>query len=1032
MTASSFGQGLNIATRRWALATASGAALAVMLASPAAAQTVQAPTTTPGTSAAAEPVAPTSTATVDTQTDDDIAAVRDIIVTGSRITANGFSAPTPTQVIGAADIDRLAQPNVFNAVTQLPSLQGSTGRATSVGSTSSGIQGLSSFSLRGLGAIRTLTLLDGQRFVGANYSGVADVSQFPQLLIQRVDVVNGGASASYGSDAVAGVVNFITDKRFKGFKANVQGSITTYGDDAGGTAQVAWGNSFAQDRLHVVVSGEYGYQGGVPNPGFGVVGANGRDWFTSPAFVQTGVTNTPAGQPRIKYVDRAQQYQYAKFGLITSGPLQGTAFGANGQPYQFQYGSNGVPTGTGGVTGCTPSFCSGGDTSGVVGAGTTLAGKLERFNGYGRVGYDFAPDNEIYATFNASRVKAENSPNPGFAQQANLTIQCGLANLNANPFVPASIQQGCTNAGITQFQYGSALAQLGDFIKVRPVRTNLRGVIGATGKFASLGSTWTYDAYYEYGHNYTDLHVSNMLNISRFRTAYQAVRLPNGTIACANVAARAAGCVPLNIIGDGGVTEASLNYVKPAIGPYQHTWSSQNAAAVNLNGQPMQTWAGPLSVAFGYEFRREWYRTKADPYGNGVTAANPNTADYPADPTQNTLTGGNWYAGNYKNGTGRYNVHEGFLELDIPISNAEQIGRANINAGVRQTHYSTSGWITSWKVGGTWDTPLTGIRLRAITSRDVRAPNLSELFRTPTFANATYLDTRPPGASPSAGQFVQAPTNTIGNTALKPETSRNTTGGIVFDGSEAGFLPGFNASVDYYNIKVKGIIIPFSGQAAINQCFQQKIDEFCSSFNLDTAAGSLFVNEQLFNFSQVRTNGFDIEASYRRPLSGIGLPGSFMIRGLATRVLHYTETSGLPGTIPTEQAGNNRGNTPDWKLLGIQSWDTDDFSLSVTERWFSNGVYSNEYIECTPGSCPATDPTGNTSTIGDNSMPGAFYVDVGGSVDFSKQISIYFKIDNVANKAPEQSPQNGVSYGFNPVLYDVLGRTFRLGARLSF
>jgi iron complex outermembrane recepter protein len=1015
----SFDGGRVSSARRAVMFAASGAAIAAaLIATPAFAQAEPTP---------AAPEAPAAAPNTGT-----VAQNEEIIVTGSRITSSGFSAPTPTQVIGAADINKLAQPNIFNAITQLPSLQGSTGRATSVGSTSSGIQGLSSFSLRGLGAIRTLTLLDGQRFVGANYSGVPDVSQFPQLLVQRVDVVNGGASASYGSDAVAGVVNFVTDKRFKGFKANFQGSITDYGDDEGVTAQAAWGDSFMDDRLHVAISGEYGYQGGVPNPGFGIVGANGRDWYNSPAFVQTGVTNTPAGQPRIINIRNAQQYQYSKYGLITSGPLQGIAFGAGGQPYQFQYGSNGVPTGTGAVTGCTPSFCSGGDTSGVVGAGTSLASKLERFNGYGRVGYDFAPDNEIYVTFNASRVKSENSPNPGYAQQANLTIQCGVANPNANPFVPDSIQQACTNAGITSFQYGSALAQLGDFIKVEPIRTSLRGVIGATGKFEGLGTEWTYDAYYEYGHNKTDLHVSNMLNISRFRAAYQAVRLANGTIACANEAARAAGCVPLNIIGDGGVTEAALNYVKPAIGPYQHTWSSQNAAALSLNGQPVNTWAGPVSVAFGYEYRREWYRTEADPYGNGVNADTPNTVDYPADPTQNTLTGGNWYAGNYKNGSGKYNVHEGFLELDIPISNEDQIGRANINAGVRHTRYSTSGWITSWKVGGTWDTPLTGIRLRGVTSRDVRAPNLSELFRTPTFANATFLDPRAPGTSPTAGQFVQAPSNTIGNTALKPETSRNTTGGVVFNGSEAGFLPGFNASFDYYNIKVKGIITPFTGQSAINQCFLQNIAQFCSSFNLDASAGPLFVNEQLFNFARVRTNGYDIEASYRRPLSGIGLPGSFTIRGLATRTLHYTETSGLPGTIPTEQAGVNRGNTPDWKVFGIQSWDTDKFSISVTERWFSDGVYSNEFIECTPGSCPATDPTGNTSTIDNNHMDGAFYLDVGGSYNFTDNITAYFKIDNALNKAPEASPQNGVTYGFNPVLYDVLGRTFRAGIRLNF
>src|SRR5919202_173421 len=132
-----------------------------------------------------------------------------------------------------------------------PSLQGSANTSVNVNSTSSGLQGLSSFSLRGLGTIRTLTLLDGQRVVGANVTGVPDISLFPQLLIQRVDVVTGGASASYGSDAVGGVVNFITNKRFEGFKAQAQGGITTYGDNGQFLLGAAAGHSFFDDHLHV-------------------------------------------------------------------------------------------------------------------------------------------------------------------------------------------------------------------------------------------------------------------------------------------------------------------------------------------------------------------------------------------------------------------------------------------------------------------------------------------------------------------------------------------------------------------------------------------------------------------------------------------------------------------------------------------------------------------------------------------------------------------------------------------------------------
>jgi iron complex outermembrane receptor protein len=173
----------------------------------------------------------------------DSATVTEIVVTGTRIRSTGFTAPTPTQVLGQAELERAAQPNIFTAITQLPSLQGSTGATTGTFSTSSGQQGLSSFSLRGLSPIRTLTLLDGQRVVPANVTGVPDISMFPQLLVERVDVVTGGASASYGSDAVGGVVNFVTNKRFVGFKANVATGVTTYGDNHQWLVQVAAGKT---------------------------------------------------------------------------------------------------------------------------------------------------------------------------------------------------------------------------------------------------------------------------------------------------------------------------------------------------------------------------------------------------------------------------------------------------------------------------------------------------------------------------------------------------------------------------------------------------------------------------------------------------------------------------------------------------------------------------------------------------------------------------------------------------------------------
>jgi iron complex outermembrane receptor protein len=244
-------------------------------------------------------------------------ALSEIVVTGSRIRSTGFTAPTPTQALGQADLERSAEPNVFTTIAQLPSLQGSTGATTGTFSTSSGQQGLSSFSLRGLGTIRTLTLLDGQRVVPANVTGVPDISLFPQLLVQRVDVVNGGASASYGSDAVGGVVNFITDKRFTGFKANVAAGVTTYGDNEQFLIQLAAGKNFLNDRLHVQVSGEYDDEEGVPAGGFGEDAPGDRNWYTTATLVNRGVTND--GSPQYLYREHAQAYQYTKYGLISSG-----------------------------------------------------------------------------------------------------------------------------------------------------------------------------------------------------------------------------------------------------------------------------------------------------------------------------------------------------------------------------------------------------------------------------------------------------------------------------------------------------------------------------------------------------------------------------------------------------------------------------------------------------------------------------------------------------------------------------------------
>src|SRR3954467_15381353 len=189
--------------------------------------------------------------------------VEQVTVTSTRLQAAGFDAPTPTTVISSADLQAQAKPNVFDSLKDLPALQGSTGAAAQAGTTSNGLIGLSALGLRGLSPLRTLVLIDGQRHVAANLNGTIDVSEMPQMLIQRVDVVTGGASASWGSDAVSGVINFVTEKKFEGFKAHMETGLSGYGDMGNVTFQAAAGSSFLGGKGHFEVAGEYSYNDGL-------------------------------------------------------------------------------------------------------------------------------------------------------------------------------------------------------------------------------------------------------------------------------------------------------------------------------------------------------------------------------------------------------------------------------------------------------------------------------------------------------------------------------------------------------------------------------------------------------------------------------------------------------------------------------------------------------------------------------------------------------------------------------------------------
>jgi iron complex outermembrane receptor protein len=258
--------------------------------------------------------------------------IEEVVVTGSRIVRDGYEAPTPLTVVTAEALQQNAATNIAEAMHSIPAFSGSTSPQSGTTSVSASGAGLNLLNLRSLGANRTLILVDGQRTVAARVDAVVDINTIPQQLVSRVDIVTGGASAIYGSDAVTGVVNFVLDKTFTGIKGEVSGGVTTYGDDRSYKVALTAGTAFGGGRGHVIFSGELVNKDGVLG--------NYRPWnMNQYGVINNTAANIAAGQPQ-RLVRYGVDSWFTRGGTIqTPGPLKGITFGPGGVPYQFNFGS---------------------------------------------------------------------------------------------------------------------------------------------------------------------------------------------------------------------------------------------------------------------------------------------------------------------------------------------------------------------------------------------------------------------------------------------------------------------------------------------------------------------------------------------------------------------------------------------------------------------------------------------------------------------------------------------------------------------
>jgi iron complex outermembrane receptor protein len=484
--------------------------------------------------------------------------------------------------------------------------------------------------------------------------------------------------------------------------------------------------------------------------------------------------------------------------------------------------------------------------------------------------------------------------------------------------------------------------------------------------------------------------------------------MPAAGSSAATPSPRANGCVPLNIIGNNPVDRPPGRTSRRPPARSSAPTQSQDVASANFNGEVWEGWAGPISMATGAEWRREKYDVHGDPYGAGVSPESLGSR-LSGRPDPVSTVGNNWYAGNYHNGAGSYNVREAYIEFNLPFLKSDTWGEANLNLADRQTKYSTAGSASSWKIGATWKTPIDGLRLRAVSSKDVRAPNLSELFAAPVVVNNQV---QYQGNTGSASRSSSAPS------ATRPAPGNRAQQFLRHRAEPAELGAGLLDSLDYFDIKVKDVdlhaVDPAGSRPVRGRQPGDLLRRWCS-----TARATTTSRRRTSTSLRCTREGLRFETAYRKNLDDFSLPGRFTVRALATRTCTSSPIRACRHD-PERRRGRQPGQHAEMEGAGhaVLGWRRRQAGLTLTERWFSDGKYSNEYIECQTN-CPVS--TLIHPTIYDNKMKGATYVDFGGSYNVSKQMMAYFKIDNLADRDPEPAPQANPSFAINPALYDVGG-----------
>ena len=918
-------------------------------------------------------------------------AVEEVVVTGSRLQGGGFKAPTPVTEVGAEQFKQRAAASVFEVIRDIPSFRGTSGPSAN----STGAQNASkaNLDLRGLGSVRTLVLINGRRHVPDAPTNVFDTNLIPTSLIERVDIVTGGASAAYGSDAVAGVVNFILKNRFEGFTADVRFGVSELGDNHEYNPAFAYGKSFAGGRAHFIIGGDYTHSEGTGT-------MYSRKWGQKEPGALSLPATRAAGLPATLIFNNVETAAYNASGLITSGPLRGLAFGENGTTFPFQYGS---------IVGGTEMIGTGNYGS-VENPDQFLRPAYKRGAALARIEYELTPDMVAFGQLQYGVLhtygRSFGARVPNFN---NYSVQID------NPFLPASVVAAMRANNLTRFTYSATRHDDLGSIASRNRSETVQADFGIKGK---VFNDWNWDIGAGAGKATFAPFIKNTPREADFFHSAYVVTGADGKPACGPVAtdpyfnaqnaivkARlisnlSPNSVPYNIFGTNlAQNQGALKYFNSASNADMQF--RQYDIAANIAGSPLSLPAGPISVAAGLEWRRD-------------TANVVNCLDCQKLALMNQ---------NYSLYSGEIEVKEIYGEVGVPLLRDLPLAKAlDLNGAMRRTDYSTSGAVTTWKVGATWDAA-DFLRFRATRSRDIRAPNINELFNPGSEGNPNVVN-RVTGAS----GFTKS--NTVGNPNLVPETSNTLTAGVVFQPSW-GWSDGVRISVDYWDIEIKDVIATQAIQDILDGVLLKKDPALTPFVTLDPASpiGVSRVNVPQQNLNALKTHGVDIEAVYRAPLDRLNLPGDLTLRALGTWIASYRTVT---PTTNIDSAGVT--GTPDWSWNGSATYRNSPLSSTLMVRYTSTIRFSATAVGLdglTPGSPEFLATARLSNSINQNYWPEAVYWNANSQYHFvdqpGRKVQGYLTIDNLFDKQPPI-----VAISINGTAYDLIGRAYKVGVRVNF